>query len=44
MSVSQHGLRTVVAGPQSLWNPDIGANDWLLQVVCARSFGSLLVV
>jgi hypothetical protein len=28
----QHGLRTVGAGPQSLWNPDISANDWLLHV------------
>ena len=29
---SKHGFRTLDAGPNSLWNPDIRANDWLLQV------------
>lgn len=36
--ISQHGFRTFFAGPQSLWNPDISANDWLMQVRAARSF------
>jgi hypothetical protein len=36
--ISQHGLRTFFAGPQSLWNPDISANDWLMQVRASRSF------
>ena len=36
--ISQHGLRTFFAGPQSLWNPDISANDWLMQVSVSRSF------
>ena len=31
---SQHGFRTVHAGPQALWNADISANDWLMQVCC----------
>jgi hypothetical protein len=33
--ILQHGFRTVFSGPQSLWNADMSANDWLLQV-CQR--------
>jgi len=34
----QHGLRTVYAGPQALWNADISANDWLMQVLLHFTF------
>jgi hypothetical protein len=35
---SQHGFRTLYAGPQSLWNPDVSANDWLMQVALVFFF------